>query len=250
MLDFVSIPMGWILSQLSALFDNNFAASVLVFTVLVNIVMLPLTINSLKSTAKQARIKHKLDALKKKCGDDRQKYSEGMQELYNKEGISMGGGCMPMIIRLIIMMGVYYAISSPFTYVVNVDSNSLNAAKQWTAYVKVAEATDGKNVVSAKQWESLGLEERTERQDIVALAAENGGDAEHYAKLSILNDVYSTPDKKLGKNSVEKTVKGYITNTKNALREVEIANLLNKDHKDYEPMSKRCLLPTVTSRNS
>ncbi len=239
MLDFISIPMGWILSQLSTLFNNNFAASVLVFTILVNIVMLPLTINSLKSTAKQARIKHKLDALKKKCGDDRQKYSEGMQELYNKEGISMGGGCLPMIIRLIIMMGVYYAISSPFTYVVNVDSKALNAAKQWTAYVKVAEATDGKNVVSAKQWESLGLKERTERQDIIVLAAENGGDVEHYAKLSILHDVYSTSDKKLAKNSVEKTVKGYVTNTKSAMREVEIANLLNKQHEDYEPMVEK-----------
>ncbi|MBQ1183347.1 MAG: YidC/Oxa1 family membrane protein insertase, partial [Clostridia bacterium] len=90
-MSFISEPMGWILAQLSKLFQGNFAGSVLIFTILVNIVMLPLTLKSQKSTAKQAKVKHKLDALKKKYGDDRQKYSMAMQELYNKEGISMGG---------------------------------------------------------------------------------------------------------------------------------------------------------------
>ena len=128
-MSFISEPMGWILAQLSKLFNGNFAGSVLIFTILVNIVMLPLTLKSQKSTAKQAKVKHKLDALKKKYGDDRQKYSMAMQELYNKEGISMGGGCMPMIVRFILMMGVYYAIMSPFSYVANIDKTAINAAK-------------------------------------------------------------------------------------------------------------------------
>ena len=68
MYDIISKPMGWILARLSELCNNNFALSVLIFTVLVNLLMLPLTIKSQKSTAKQAKIKPKMDALKKKYG--------------------------------------------------------------------------------------------------------------------------------------------------------------------------------------
>ena len=167
-MDFLSKPMGWILAQLSDLFANNFALSVLVFTVLVNVIMLPLTLKSQKSTAKQARIKHKLDALKKKYGDDRQKYSMAMQELYNKEGISMGGGCLPMIVRFIIMMGVYYAVVSPFTYVVGVDKGALTAASNWVSYVRVAEDY-GDDDISTDDWKALGLEERAKKDDVLAL---------------------------------------------------------------------------------
>ena len=155
-MDFLSGPMGWILAQLSKLFNNNFAVSVLVFTILVNIIMLPLTLKSQKSTAKQAKVKHKLDALKKKYGDDRQKYSVAMQELYNKEGISMGGGCLPMVVRLILMIGVYSAIMSPFSAVANVGDVPISAAKSYVAYVRVVESSKD-TTLTDDQWTKLGF---------------------------------------------------------------------------------------------
>ena len=96
-------PLGMILQWFSTLFGGNFAAAVFFFTLLINLVMLPLTIKSQKSTANQARIKPKLEALKKKCGDDKVKYNQEMQELYQRENVSAAGGCLHMIIRLVIM---------------------------------------------------------------------------------------------------------------------------------------------------
>ena len=187
-MSFISEPMGWILAQLSKLFGYNFAGSVLIFTILVNIIMLPLTLKSQKSTAKQAKIKHKLDALKKKYGDDRQKYSMAMQELYNKEGISMGGGCMPMIVRLILMMGVYYAIMSPFTYVANIDKTAINAAKEWVSYVRVVDGEKEENTLTSAQWSALGLEDKVNDPKVIELAKKYGdADVSHCAKLSILH---------------------------------------------------------------
>ncbi|MEG1887336.1 MAG: YidC/Oxa1 family membrane protein insertase, partial [Oscillospiraceae bacterium] len=93
-MDIISVPMGWILKQLSHLCGGNFAIAVFIFTVLVNLVMLPLTIKSQKSTAKQAKLKPRLDAIKKKCGDDKMKYQQATQDLYSTEGISMSGGCL------------------------------------------------------------------------------------------------------------------------------------------------------------
>ncbi len=129
-MDFLAAPLGWVLRQLSYLTGGNFAITIFLFTFLVNAVMIPLSIKSQKSAMGQMRIKPKMDALKKKYGDDRQRYSTELQKLYQKENISMSGGCLPMIIRLVIMMGVYSAVLSPITSIMQVDSGVVKAAAE------------------------------------------------------------------------------------------------------------------------
>lgn len=125
---FISIPMGWVLKQISVIFNGNFAWAVLAFTVLVNALLIPLSIKSQKASVQQARIKPKMDALKKKYGSDPKRYNEEVQKLYAEEKVSMSGGCLPLIIRLVLMMGVYYAIYSPLQYVLNVPTDAINQA--------------------------------------------------------------------------------------------------------------------------
>lgn len=126
--DIISVPMGYILKGLSYLVGNNFAAAVALFTLLVNLLMLPLTLKSQKSTVQQTRIRPKLDALKEKYGDDKQRYSQEMQALYQREGVSMSGGCMPLIIRMLLMMGIYYAVINPLRYICGVEADVIKAA--------------------------------------------------------------------------------------------------------------------------
>ncbi len=105
--------------------------SVLVFTLLANIVLLPLSIKSQKSTVQQTRIKPKLDELKKRYGDDKQKMAEAQQKLYKDEGVSMSGGCLPIIIRLVFMISIYNLIERPLTYLLNIDSNLIDKAAKF-----------------------------------------------------------------------------------------------------------------------
>lgn len=126
--DIISVPMGYVLKGLSFLVGNNFAAAVAIFTLIVNLLMLPLTLKSQKSTVQQTRIRPKLDALKAKYGDDKQRYSQEMQALYQREGVSMSGGCLPLIIRMLLMMGIYYAVVNPLRYICGVDSGVIKAA--------------------------------------------------------------------------------------------------------------------------
>ena len=128
--DIINIPLGYVLRFIASAFNGNFAASVFVFTLLINIAFIPLTIKSQKSAVGQLRIKPKLDELKKKYGDDKQKYSQAMSQLYQEENISMSGGCLPMIIRLVIMMSIYYLIMSPLTYLMSVDADIINQAAE------------------------------------------------------------------------------------------------------------------------
>ena len=115
--------LSYVLRFLMGIFSNNFSVTIFVFTLLINVILIPLTIKSQKSSMQQTRIKPKLDKLKEKYGDDKQKYNTAMQELYQKENVSLSGGCLPMIIRFLFLMSIYYLVISPIAYLTTVDSS-------------------------------------------------------------------------------------------------------------------------------
>ena len=123
----INIPLGYVMRFLANIFSNDFAAAVAVFTLLINVILIPLSIKSQKSSVQQMRIKPKLDELKKKYGDDRQKMATAQQELFQQEGVSMSGGCLPMLVRLALMMSIYWLILSPLTYIAQVDKADVTA---------------------------------------------------------------------------------------------------------------------------
>lgn len=117
-----------ILNFFLGLTGGNYALSIFMFTLVLNIVLIPLSIKSQKSAVSQLKMKPKLDELKKKYGDDKQKYNQAMQKLYQEGNVSMGGGCLPMILRLVLVMSVYYLVLSPLTYFTSLDAASINDA--------------------------------------------------------------------------------------------------------------------------
>lgn len=106
--DIIGIPFEYIMKFLD--FTHIYPITIIIFTLIVNVAMIPLTVKQQKSMAKQARLKPKLDALQKKYGNDRNKMAMAQQELYQNENISPTGGCLPMVIRMIVLMGVYRAV--------------------------------------------------------------------------------------------------------------------------------------------
>ncbi len=122
----INLPLGFILKGIASILGGNFAAAVFVFTIFINLILIPISIKSQKSAVQQTRIKPKLDELKKECGDDKQKFNTEMQKLYQAEGVSMSGGCLPMILRFVLMISIYYLIVSPLTYMTRVDKTKLN----------------------------------------------------------------------------------------------------------------------------
>ena len=121
-LDIFAIPVSYIFKGLAFVFGHNFALLMFLLTLIVNLLLLPLTIKTQRSTAKQQMIRPKMDAIKKKYGDnmtqkDRLAYQQEIQELQQKEGISMAGGCLPMLIRFPFLLAVYRVMQSPLTYI-------------------------------------------------------------------------------------------------------------------------------------
>ncbi len=124
--NFINVPLSWVLGFLSNLLGNSFAWALVAFTLFINLCMLPLSIKSQKSSVGQLRIKPKLDELKKKYGDDKQRYSQEMQKLYQEENISASGGCLPLIVRMLFMFSVYSLIRNPLTYLMGISEEVIN----------------------------------------------------------------------------------------------------------------------------
>ena len=110
--------------------NNNFAVTIVVFTLFINALMIPLSIKSQKTSVQQIKIRPKLDELKRKYGDDRQKFAMAQQQLYQDEKVSMSGGCLPMIIRLVFLMSIFYLITNPLSYLTGLGNEVITAATE------------------------------------------------------------------------------------------------------------------------
>jgi len=122
----LATPLGWILRLVYQLFRNYFVA-IFFFTLLVKLVTFPFSLKSQKATADRARLAPRLERLQKKYGQDRQKLQQKTQELYEKEGVSLTGGCLPMLIPMIILFGVIGAIYKPLTHLTDIPEQVINS---------------------------------------------------------------------------------------------------------------------------
>lgn len=96
--------------SMAHLFGGNYGIAIIVFGILVKMVTLPLTIQQLKSTRAQQKIQPLLKDLQEKYKDDRETLAQKQMELYREQGINPLGGCLPLIIQLPVLWGLYRAI--------------------------------------------------------------------------------------------------------------------------------------------
>ena len=114
--DLVTIPFGWLLGQLYQL-THNYGIAMIIFGVLVQLILLPITAKSKKSMMKMSRITPKVQDIQARYAADQQKQNEMIQKLYQEEGVSMGGGCLWSFVPLLILFPLFTVIREPITYI-------------------------------------------------------------------------------------------------------------------------------------
>ncbi len=87
---------------------GNWGVAIIVITIIVKGAMYWLTKKQYTSMAKLRQLQPKITELKKRCGDDRQKLSQGMMKLYKDEKVNPMGGCLPMVIQMPIFLSLYW----------------------------------------------------------------------------------------------------------------------------------------------
>ena len=117
---FITRPLGWIIEQIYNLVAN-YGLAIIIFTVIVKLILLPLNIKSQKAMRKQQKIQPILQELQKKYANDQEKLQKEMMKLYKENNVSMTGGCLPMLIQMPILIGLYQVIQKPLSYLMGVD---------------------------------------------------------------------------------------------------------------------------------
>ena len=106
---FIAQPLFWVLSLIHSIV-GNWGWSIILLTILIKLIFFPLSATSYRSMANMRRVAPKMQALREQYGDDRQKLSQGMMELYKKEKINPLGGCLPILVQMPVFIALYWTL--------------------------------------------------------------------------------------------------------------------------------------------
>ncbi|MCZ4296042.1 membrane protein insertase YidC [Vibrio sinaloensis] len=106
---FIAKPLHSLLSFIQS-FVGNWGVAIICLTFIVRGAMYPLTKAQYTSMAKMRMLQPKLQAMRERIGDDRQRMSQEMMELYKKEKVNPLGGCLPLILQMPIFIALYWAL--------------------------------------------------------------------------------------------------------------------------------------------
>ena len=185
--DIIRVPFGYLLDWLYT-FTNNYGLALILFSLIVKLVLLPMSVKSKKSMLKMSRLSPQVKALEAKYGDDKQKYQMAVQQMYKEEGVSMGGGCLWSFIPLIILLPLYYVIREPITYMMH---NSRSVSEAIVAFIQASGENLGKNSYYAQLAAAGHIGDYMEELKALAVTANANLQAMNFQFLGI--DLASIP---------------------------------------------------------
>ena len=106
----ISILFLWLMTRIHAVV-NNWGWSIVILTVFIKLAFYKLSSMSYKSMAKMRELQPKMQALKERFGDDRQKMSQATMELYKSEKVNPLGGCLPIVIQIPFFIALYWLLA-------------------------------------------------------------------------------------------------------------------------------------------
>lgn len=119
---FISELFGYLLNWLYDIF-NNYGIAILIFSVVLRIILIPITIKQQKSMKKSAELQAEMSEIQKKYKNNPEKLNQETIELYKREKMSPFSGCLSSILQLIIILSVFWLISQPLTYMKKIDKD-------------------------------------------------------------------------------------------------------------------------------
>ncbi len=140
--DIIRVPFGYLIQLLYSL-TNNYLIAIILFSLALKIVMFPFGIKQQKNSQKQASLRPKENVIRKKYAGrtdkaTQMKMNQELQEMYQKEEFSPLGGCLPMLIQMLVLIAVYSVVRAPLTFTAKLptsdDFDTAQAVKQTAIY--------------------------------------------------------------------------------------------------------------------
>ena len=135
--DLITIPFGYLMDWLYQI-TNNYGVALILFAIIVQLVLLPITAKSKRSTMKMSRLQPRIKDIQTRYAHDQQKQNELVTKLYQDEGVSMTGGCLSSFVPLFILLPLYTVVREPIVYMLH---ESAEVAAQIIEIIRTADAS-------------------------------------------------------------------------------------------------------------
>lgn len=125
MISFFANLFGYVLNFLYQLI-HNYGLAIILFSVVLKIVMLPISIKQQKTMKKSAKIQAKMREIQDKYKNNPEKLNQETIALYKNEKMSPFSGCLTAIVQLLLLLSIFYLVKSPITYMEKIPSEDIN----------------------------------------------------------------------------------------------------------------------------
>ncbi|MBR3003373.1 MAG: membrane protein insertase YidC [Clostridia bacterium] len=125
MFEFFANTFGYVLNFIYD-FVGNYGLAIILFTILVKLILLPISIKQQKTMKKSAKLQEQVKAIQFKYKNDPEKMQQEMMSLYKAENMSPFSGCLSSIVQIILLLSIFYLVRSPLTFMRKVPADTLN----------------------------------------------------------------------------------------------------------------------------
>ena len=132
MMSFFANIFGYVLNFLYQLI-GNYGLAIILFSILVKVVMIPLTMKQQKTMKKNEKMQAEMKKLQFKYKNDPEKMNQEVMALYKREGMSPFSGCLSSIVQLILLFSVFLLVRSPLTYMVKLDTDVISKMESFVS---------------------------------------------------------------------------------------------------------------------
>ncbi len=116
---------GYLLNAIYGVVDN-YGIAIIIFTVILKVIMLPISIKQQKTLKKTSKIQAEAKEIQEKYSNDQLRQSQELMDLYKRENMSPFSGCLSSIVQFVIILSMFFLVSRPLTYMKNVDADLIN----------------------------------------------------------------------------------------------------------------------------
>ena len=124
----ISSLFGYLLNALYTVF-NNYGIAIIIFSIILRIILIPITIKQQKSLKKSAELQEEMKEIQRKYKNNPEKLNQETIDLYKREKMSPFAGCFSSIIQIVIILSVFWLVSQPLTYMKQIDSTIIDDYK-------------------------------------------------------------------------------------------------------------------------
>ncbi len=141
MIEAIASFLGMIIRLIYNLVNQNYLVSILLFTLVTKLVLLPLTLGQYKSLKRTQEIMPKDQKIRDKYKNDKEKMAEELTKLYSENKINPLGGCLPLLIQFPIIIAMFFIVRQPLTYITQTPNDQIvEYTKQYLNKEEVTEA--------------------------------------------------------------------------------------------------------------